>query len=167
MDGGCDLYGLDVSGEALKRLSERRPDLAARLVCDDVRSFSCERSFDYLVAIQVFQHGAEADAARYFERAAALLRSGGLFFLRVNSAATRVYHRHTVVERNESGGFTVRYEDGPKRGLLVHFYSQDELLERTEAQFATLIAPREDVIGRVPPETGSWAQWEAVWRKRE
>lgn len=166
VDAGCDMYGLDVSGEALKRLSERRPDQASRLLCGDFRSFRSDVSFSYLIAIQVFQHAAEADVALYFDNVASLLRPGGLFFLRVNSATTEVYHRHTVVERNRFGGFTVRYEDGPKRGLLVHFSSYDELLERTAAGFDTVIAPREDVIRRAPPKTGSWAQWEAAWRKR-
>jgi len=34
------------------------------------------------VAIQVFQHGAQAEAAAYFAKAAAALKPGGLFFLR-------------------------------------------------------------------------------------
>jgi len=35
-----------------------------------------------LIRIQVFQHGADADVATYFEKVGALLRPGGLFFLR-------------------------------------------------------------------------------------
>src|SRR5215470_16625065 len=50
-----------------------------------------------------------------------------------------------VVERNAWGGFTVRYEEGPKSGLLVHFYSQLELLERLQHAFIPLLQPREDV----------------------
>jgi hypothetical protein len=74
-------------------------------------------------------------------------------------------YRHTVVERNPLGGYTVRYEEGPKRDLLVHFYSREELLERTRGTFRVLLPPRADVIPRSPPKTGCWVQWEAVWER--
>ena len=63
----------------------------------------------------VFQHGDGVDIAAYFARVGRLLRPGGLFFLRVNSASTEVWHRHAIVEGDPLGGFTVRYEDGPSR----------------------------------------------------
>jgi SAM-dependent methyltransferase len=165
VDAGLNLTGLDVSEEALAQLAARRPAQLPRLVRADFQDLERGAAFDYLIAIQVFQHGGEAEVAAYFDRAASALRPGGLLFLRVNSAATEVYHRHTVVERHPLGGFTVRYEDGPKRDLLVHFYSRAELLDRTRERFSLVLEPREDVIRRDPPKTGSWAQWEAVWRR--
>jgi SAM-dependent methyltransferase len=168
VDAGLDLFGLDVSPEAIKRLVERRPALAAqRLLCEDFRKFQTVVRFDYLIAIQVFQHGDDADVAAYFAKVAALLAPGGLFFLRVNSASTHVYHAHTVVERNELGGFTIRYDDGPKSGLLIHFVSQSELLERLSPAFVPWMAPREEITVREAPKTGSWTQWESIWRRRE
>ena len=164
VDTGLDVIGLDVSAEALGQIAARRPDLAGRLVHGDFRSYT--GAFAYLVALQVFQHGDDGDAGGYFARSAALLRPGGLLFVRVNSASTEVYHRHSVIERHALGGFTVRYEDGPKRDLLVHFYSRDELLARADTDFVLVAEPREDVIHRDPPKTGSWAQWEAIWRRR-
>ena len=26
--------------------------------------------------------------------------------------------------------------------------------------------PREEIIHRTPPQTGFWAQWEAIWRRQ-
>jgi hypothetical protein len=124
----------------------------------DFRSYGATAVFDYLIAIQVFQHGDEMDVSRYFVSAAAAVKAGGLFFLRVNSATTEVYHRHTMPEVNPFGGFTIRYEEGPKQGLPVHFYSREELLAKTDADFEPVRDLREDVIPRVPPKTGSWAQ---------
>jgi SAM-dependent methyltransferase len=169
LDAGLNLLGLDVSPEALRRLTQRRPSLSPqRLVREDFRTFkSRDARFDYLVAIQVFQHGDDADVGAYFENAATLLRPGGLFFLRVNSINTNLYRAHTVVEHNAWGGFTVRYEEGPKSGLLVHFYSQSELLERLKVSFIPLMPPREEVITRAAPPAGAWAQWDAIWRRRE
>ena len=167
VDAGLDLTGLDISAEALAQLAARRAGVESRLLCGDFRELgSAPAAFAYLIAIQVFQHGGDADVATYFARTAALLTPGGLFFLRVNSAATEVDHRHTVVDRNPSGGFTVRYDEGPKRGLLVHFSTREELLERTNEHFTLVMEPSQHVVDRAPPKTGSWAQWEAVWRRR-
>ncbi len=113
----------------------------------------------------MFQHGAQADAGTYFDKTAAALRAGALFFLRVNSASTEMYLRHTVMDRNDLGGFTIRYDDGPKCGLCVHFYALAELHELARGRFRLVAEPREDVTARTPPQTGSWSQWEAVWQK--
>ena len=120
----------------------------------------------YLVALQVFQHGTEGDVARYFDHASELLRTGGLFFLRVNSVSTQIYHEHTVIERSALGGITVRYDAGPKTGLPVHFYSRSEVLELTRERFQSVTGPREDIIPRSTPKTGFWVQWEGVWQRR-
>jgi hypothetical protein len=169
VDAGLDLVGLDVSSEAIEQLARRRPSLArSRLICKDFHGFQSPAApFDYLVAIQVFQHGGEIGVARYFEKLAILIRPGGLVFLRVNSTSTQVHHAHTVVERQALGGFTVRYDEGPKAGLLIHFYSWAELTERLSSAFLLVGDPREDVTLRALPKSGSWAQWETVWRRTE
>ena len=38
-----------------------------------------------------------------------------------------------VVERDRLGGLTIRYDDGPKTGLLIHFASREDLLARAGA----------------------------------
>jgi SAM-dependent methyltransferase len=167
VDAGLDLFGLDVSTEAISHLRERRPSLAARLIRDDFLGFEPPRAhFDYVVALQVFQHGDDADIAAYLAKVAALLRPGGFFFLRVNSASTQIYHAHTVMERNPLGGLTIRYDDGPKRGMLIHFFSDLEVRERLTPAFLPVLEPREDVTIRAAPKTGSWAQWETIWTRR-
>lgn len=165
VDAGLALHGLDISREALDQLSARRASLAPHLVSADFRALEIASPFDYLVAIPVFQHGAQADADAYFARTAAALKPGGLFFLRVNSASTDIYFRHTIVDRNDFGGLTIRYDEGPKRGLYVHFYACEELLELARGRFRQLIGPREEVTARTAPKTGSWSQWESIWQK--
>jgi hypothetical protein len=93
------------------------------------------------------------------------LKAGGLFFLRVNSASTAIYFRHTSIDRNDFGGLTARYDEGPKSGLSVHFYSRAELLELARGRFSLLAGPSEDVTERTPPKTGSWSQWEVIWQR--
>jgi SAM-dependent methyltransferase len=166
VEAGADLWGLDVSAEALRQLAERRPALAGRLLLGDLREFQPPAVFAYVIAIQVFQHGAAADAAAYFGRAGSLLAPGGLLFLRVNSAATLVFHRHEVLEMNDDGGFTVRYLEGPKQGLPVHFYTRAELDALAQPAFSCVREPREEIIQRQAPKDGFWAQWEAVYERR-
>jgi SAM-dependent methyltransferase len=166
VEGGADLAGIDLSPEAIDQLVRRRPALATRLTCGDFHALPAEGRFAYLVAIQVFQHGDGAAVSASFAQAAALLRPGGLLFVRMNSAATEIYHRHTVVERDDLGGFTIRYDEGPKRGLLIHFCSAEDLLARAGRAFEVVMKPCEQVMQRAAPQTGRWMQWEAVWRRR-
>jgi len=165
VDGGARLHGLDISEEAIARLRQRRPDHPFPLAVGDFRTEAGDTAFGYVVAIQVFQHGTERDAAQYFDRTVEILPAGGLFCLRVNAASTEINNRHTVLERNRFGGFTVRYDEGPKCGLPVHFYSREELIALTEHNFEPVLGPREDITRRVPPKNGSWAQWEVIWRR--
>jgi 2-polyprenyl-3-methyl-5-hydroxy-6-metoxy-1,4-benzoquinol methylase len=167
VDAGLNLYGLDLSREALSILADRRPSVASRLICGDFGHLqSPPRSFGYLVAIQVFQHGTASDGEVYFRKSAELLQPGGLLCVRVNSVKTQIYYRHTVIETTALGGLTVRYGEGPKRGLLVHFYSQAELDALTRDAFRLLAEPHEEIIVRSPPKTGHWAQWEMIWERR-
>lgn len=169
VDRGFDLVGLDLSREALRQISDQRPGLDyERLICDDFLRFqSSNMQFDYLIALQVFQHGDGERVTDYFARAAQLLRSGGLFFLRVNSVSTEIVRRHTVVERNSLGGFTVRYDEGPKEGLPVHFFSRPEIEDLLGDAFRPVFHMSEKVTQREPPQTRSWSQWEGVWRRTQ
>ena len=101
VDAGLRVYGLDLSLEALRQLAARRTALP--LICGDFRGFAARGGLAYVVAIQVFQHGTVADVAAYFANVRAVLRPGGLFFLRVNSVATQIVRRHTVIERTAYG----------------------------------------------------------------
>ncbi len=166
VNSGLQLYGLDLSSESLRQLATREPALSSRLIRADFREFHSRRRFGYLVAIQVFQHGTCADVATYFERVKDLLVPGGLFFLRVNATSTQIRRPHTVIEQNDFGGMTIRYEAGPKEGLPIHFYTSDELIRLTRDYFDVVEEPCEDVTLRTPPETGSWVQWEGIWRRR-
>ncbi len=167
LDHGFDLKGLDLSSEALRQIGERRPDIGSeRLICGNFLSFENDgRPFDYLIALQVFQHGSETQIQNYFRRVAELLRRGGIFFLRVNSTSTQIARPHTVVEQNEFGGLTVRYNGGPKKGLLVHFFSKSEVEKLLGTEFQSITDLSEDTTYREPPESGSWSQWEGVWRR--
>ena len=161
------LRGIDVSGTGLRRLLARAPDHAGRVLCKDFLAVVPDAPYDYVISIQAFQHGGGRTARRYLEQAAAVLRPGGLLFLRVNSTGTDIYHPHEIVERNDYGGFTVRYSAGPKKGLRVHFFARRELESGLRLAGLDLLGtPVEKTERRRPPKTGEWRQWELTAARR-
>jgi SAM-dependent methyltransferase len=163
---GLDLVGLDISEAALEQLARRVPQATGRLACADFRTYSAREPFDYVVAIQVLQHGDQSDVDTYFARVAAILRPGGLFFVRVNSTAAEIFFAHEPLDYNNHGGFSVRCLEGPKLGQPIHFYSRDELLALTAPAFGPVCEPLETHELRPPPRRGRWAQWEGVFERR-
>jgi SAM-dependent methyltransferase len=159
---GIDLIGLDISGAAIEQLQERLPNRAERLVHGDISQLPDGTTFGTVIGIQVFQHGTEDEAHAHVTAAIELLLPGGLLCIRVNAAGTEIDHRHEVVERNDEGGFTVRYDDGPKTGLLVHFYGRREM-EALTASLTPVSLLRRHRTERPLPRRGYWDQWEGIW----
>ena len=160
-----NIVGIDISHVAIKQLSEKVPKFSDKLQCVDFADYSSAEPFDYIISIQVFQHGTEEQIRKYFEKTLQLLKSGGLLFLRVNSVSTEIHFKHIVIETNSNGGFTIQYMDGPKKDLNIHFYSLQELNKLCK-DFDCIIPPYEDITKRIHPKTDTWSQWELVLRKK-
>ena len=144
--------------------------LTALLECGDFLDYRQDAPFQdpfqYAIAIQVFQHGDMDRVGRYFEKASMLLEKGGLLFLRVNASNTTAQHGHDVIEENNTGGFTVRYNEGPKKGLDIRFFSKEDICSLIHKNDMSVIRELRNVTTeRAPPCTGSWSQWEMVARK--
>jgi cyclopropane fatty-acyl-phospholipid synthase-like methyltransferase len=165
LDAGMELIGLDVSWTALQQLGRRLAPRSASLICGDLRSLDPSARFDVIVAIQVFQHGRQAQTHEHIEEAKRRTSVGGLICVRANSTETDVFPAHDIVERGTDGSFTVRYRDGSKKGLDVHFFSEVELRALFAHAFTAVVPPREQVTPRTPPDPGQWTQWEAIWRR--
>ena len=160
------LSGIDVSESGIRRLLQTHPECSGRVSRQNF--LDCDGTFDYIVSIQAFQHGDGRTAARYIMRAASMTRGGGLLFLRVNSAGTDVWHPHHVIERpGRYGGFTVKYDAGPKKGLCIHFFTRCELESVLDASgFDIVGGPVEASMSREPPQAGRWRQWELAAARR-
>ena len=166
VDSGMNVLGIDISQVAIDELTQKIPRRSDKLACTDFLDFHSAKLLDYIIAIQVFQHGAEKTVARYFEKAFEMLKHGGLLFLRVNSESTQIYFKHSVIEHNSFGGLTVKYNEGPKKDLNTHFFSRKELEHVLCKNFQYLSKPHEDSASRLPPKTGTWSQWELVLKKK-
>jgi hypothetical protein len=162
--GGLDLIGLDISATAIDQLEARAPGRRERLIHGDLSALPDGATYALLVGIQVFQHGDRATAHEHIRAARARLTAGGLFCLRVNAVGTDLAYAYDVLERDDVGAFTVRYQAGPKTGLDIHFFAESEL-SSLFAEYAPVLAPRVARTWRAPPERGQWSQWEAIWRR--
>lgn len=162
---GLDLVGLDISPTAINQLQERAPDRAGKLICGDLSALSPGEQFELVIGIQVFQHGDRETSHRHIRAAQDRLRPGGLFCLRVNHTDTDFVYQHRITERDSDGSYTVRYEEGPKSGLLVHFFSERDLTALFTPNFKPVLPLRRDVIVRSSPAAGQWSQWEAIWKR--
>jgi SAM-dependent methyltransferase len=158
-----DLVGLDVSSVAMLQLEGIVPERRDRLVVGDLSSLPPSSPYDLVVAIQVFQHGRRADAHAHIRAAQDIVAPGGLIAVRVNATATDVVLAHDLLEEDPEGGFAVRYLEGPKQGLSIHFFSEAELAHLFHESFEPALALRRDVTHREPPATGRWSQWEGIW----
>ncbi len=165
VDAGLDLIGLDVSTTAIEQLSQRLPDRRDRLIHGDLSALPVQAKYRIVIGIQVFQHGNRAAVHSHIRLAQERLAPGGLFCLRVNAVGTDVSFRHEITERHEDGGFTVRYLEGPKEGLDVHFFSRTELEGLFTEGFDEVLPLRLDQTWRTPRTEGQWSQWEAIWRR--
>jgi SAM-dependent methyltransferase len=163
--GGLDLVGLDISATALDQLAARAPGCRDRLVHGDLSALPPEATYSLVTGIQGFQHGDRYTAHATIRAAQRRVAPGGLFCLRVNAAGTDVAYKHEVVQREADEGFTLRYLDGPKRGLLIHFFSEDELASLFGEAFRPVLPLRLHRTWRKPPGRGQWSQWEAIWQR--
>lgn len=165
VDAGLQLAGLDISTKALGQIKSKLPKNHNQLINDNFLEYETSGLFDYLVSIQVFQHGTEEETTQYYSKTASLLKPGGLFFLRVNSTKTQIVRSHTIIDTNIYGAKTITYTDGPKQELSIHFFSKNELEHITQDLFETVMPLREVVMDRELPEMGQWVQWEGIYRK--
>lgn len=161
--GGLDLTGLDVSGVALRQLSARMPERRGSLVRGDLSALPGEARYGIVIGIQVFQHGRAEAAHAHLAAAQARVAPGGLMAVRVNAAGTDIAFAHCVTGRNEDG-VTIRYLDGPKAGLEIHFFGEAELRGLFAIGSEPVLPPRAQVTWRQPSEAGQWTQWEGIWR---
>jgi hypothetical protein len=162
---GLDLVGIDISRSAVEQLSERMPDRTSRLIHGGVSALPEGSAFGTVIGLQVFQHGTESEAQAHVRAAIDLVVRGGLFCVRVNAVGTEIEYAHTVLAESTGSGLTIRYDQGPKRDLAVHFFARDEI-ERLTENLVPIMPLRIHRTLRRKPSAGHWDQWEGIWQMR-
>ena len=112
------------------------------------------------------QHGTRAQAHRLLAQSLDRVAAGGLYAIRVNAVGTDVHHVHEVAERDADGSYSVRYTQGPKAGMTVHFWAARELdTAMSAAGFDPVLALRPQATWRQARNQGLWMQWEGIYRR--
>jgi SAM-dependent methyltransferase len=163
VEAGLDLVGIDISRSAVEQLSARQPNRTSRLIHGGVSALPPGSTFGIVIGIQVFQHGTESEAQAHVRTAIDLVRPGGLFCLRVNAVGTEIEYAHTVLTGRTRSGLTIRYDEGPKRDLAIHFFARDEI-ERLTDRLMPILPLRIHRTIRETPSAGHWDQWEGIWQ---
>jgi predicted TPR repeat methyltransferase len=165
-EAGLDLVGLDISATAIAQLAARAPARRGRLIAGDLSALAPGARFPLVVAIQVLQHGTREQAHRLLAGSLSRVAAGGLLAVRVNAVGTDVHPAHEVTGRHGDGGFSVRYLDGPKAGLDVHFWAARELdAALSRAGLTPVLDLRAQATWRRPRDRGLWLQWEGIYRR--
>lgn len=158
---GLRIDANDISPVAVQQLKENYP--SAQIEVADFTKIDLVSIYDYVLSIQLFQHTKEDKINELFDQVLSQLKSGGIFALRVNSIHTQIAERHTVVSTNKKGGLNIKYESGQKKGMHIHFYSAEEIVSYTCANYEVLLPLREDFISRA--DGSYWVQWETILKK--
>lgn len=166
VEAGLDLTGVDLPSVAIRQLSARLPTAAKRLHVGGLTVLPRGATYPLVIGIQVFQHGDRAACHMNIRTAQHVLDLSGLFCLRVNAIGSEYEYRNEVTETHEDGSETIRYLDGPKAGLTIHFFGRGELDRLFKSDFLEVLPLRRVVMHRDPPRVGHWDQWEAIWQKR-
>jgi predicted TPR repeat methyltransferase len=165
-EAGLDLTGLDISAMAIAQLASRLPERRDRLVTGDLSGLPDGQRFPLVAAIQVMQHGTRAQAHRLLAQSLDRVAAGGLYAIRVNAVGTDVHHAHEVTERDADGSYSVRYTQGPKAGMTVHFWAARELdTAMSAAVFDPVLPLRPQATWRQARNQGLWMQWEGIYRR--
>jgi hypothetical protein len=162
--GGLDLVGLDISHTAIAQLAGGMPERKHRLFCGDLASLPAEERYPIVIGIQVFQHGDRRTTHEHIRAAQKRVSDEGVLCIRVNAVGTDIEYKHKIVEQDPDGGFTVRYLQGPKSRLLIHFFAKHEL-GALFSGWDEVLSLRIHETWREPRDHGRWLQWEAIWRR--
>lgn len=165
VEEGLELIGLDISDIALQQIADRKPELRDKLVHSSFEEYKPTTLFDYIIAIQVFQHGNYEELRRNFQKVALLLKPGGLFFLRNRSSDSLAIEKYKVIEETPYGGLTVKFLTGSKTGLEIHYLSEGEIDQLPKIRLEPMITPYKVKSPRKSPESGEMVHWEGIWRK--
>jgi SAM-dependent methyltransferase len=163
VEAGLDLVGIDISRSAVEQLSARLPHRRSRLIHGDVTALPDGSTFGTVIGIQVFQHGMEEEARAHVRAAIDLVAPGGLFCVRVNAVGTQIEYAHTVLATSPTSGVTIRYDEGPKRDVPIHFFAREEIEQLTDG-LLPILRPRIQRTLRQKPSAGHWDQWEGIWQ---
>lgn len=109
------LTGIDISSIAISQIHKKIKNYDYDVICDSFENFKFKQTFDYIISIQIFQHGDDKNILSNFNKVEKLLNTGGLLFLRINSISADINHDYSIIDKNNHDGMTIKYNKDPKK----------------------------------------------------
>ena len=126
-ESGFKTYGADISDTGL-RLTKRRLEsrkMEAEIIKCDMKSMPYIQScFDAVVCVQTIYHQKLKGIQETVSEIHRILKKGGLLLANFHSKRSSKYGKGIEVEED-----TFMQENGPEKGILHHFFDQNELRE--------------------------------------
>ena len=124
-ESGFKTYGADISDTGLrltkKRLESRK--MEAEIIKCDMKSMPYIQScFDAVVCVQTIYHQKLKGIQETVSEIHRILKEGGLLLANFHSKRSSKYGKGIEVEEN-----TFMQENGPEKGVLHHFFDENEL----------------------------------------
>jgi len=124
-ESGFKTYGADISDTGL-RLTKRRLEsrkMEAEIIKCDMKSMPYIQScFDAVVCVQTIYHQKLKGIQETVSEIHRILKKGGLLLANFHSRRSSKYGKGIEVEEN-----TFMQENGPEKGVLHHFFDENEL----------------------------------------
>jgi len=124
-----------------------------------------DESYDTVVSTQAMQYNNWSGAKKSFAESARVLKSGGLFFLRVRSNKAAVQNKAQRID-DERGQTWIHERGAEKSRVIVHDYALDELQELAVANNLEIIDGPVDEK-RAGNDFVILGQWNLVFRKKQ
>ena len=143
-ESGFETYGADISEAGLKltkkRLESRK--IEAEIIKCDMKSMPYIQScFDAVICVQTIYHQTSEGIQETVSEIRRILKKGGLLLANFHSKRSSKYGKGVEVEES-----TFKQENGPEKGVLHHFFDENELRELL-GHFRVDVEVREKEIG--------------------
>lgn len=135
---GFTVTGIDPS-EEMRMAAEKvaaASKVTVRILPGESVSLPFERdSFDTIVTVGAVHHNLWRDIETSFAEIARVLRPGGLLFFQVRAAGDTVVPREQIADY----GYTASDLTGDRKGVFVHYFTEEELLKLGEQHGLTVV----------------------------
>jgi len=127
---GYTLSGIDISGEAIKQLTERlaAENLQADLQCADMIQLSWQDNFfDAILSIRVIEHNELSSIRMIIKDVYRVTKAGGYFFINIKKYPPWKDWKDGKFARIDDHLYAPT--EGPEKGIIHYFFTKAELEE--------------------------------------
>ncbi len=159
---GCEVIGIEPAPLMRERALQAVVAAGQQAKIIDGESSSLpfkDTSVDLVLSLGVSHHGMWKSAQRDVAEIARVLKPGGYTLFRVRS----VHDTHIAHEQIEDVGFTARDIEGIKKGIIQHYFTEEELRQLGKDSGLEIVGNPSERVQQFGPRQR--VRWRIVYRK--